>query len=382
MKTKIIFAGLLGLVAVLFGIFVIGMVVQSLQQADFEKGEAANKAGNYPEAVNWYHRAAERGHAQAQVHLGNMYYLGVGGVAQDVRKAVHWYHKAVEQDNVVAQRTLGSMYVIGKDIARDTQKGMHLLHKAAEHGDAQAQVLLGLSYDKGIGVNQDSGESLRWYRKAAEQGDAEAQKEVAKLLKQKRKQMAALAASQANFEKGLAAFKAKDYRAAFRWLNKAARQGHAIAQNQLGDMYYHGEFFTDQVVKQDHSAAFRWYSKAAEQGVAAAQFNLGAMYSDGKRFNKRGVTEDNRKAVRWYLEAAEQGHTEAQFWLGSMYQGRKDLTEDYVQAHKWLNISSTLGLLISKKAKLEVEEKMTAQQIAEARKEATEWLEAYEKRRK
>ena len=57
MKTKIIFAGLLGLAVVLLGISVIGMVAQSLKQADFEKGEAANKAGNYPEAVNWYHQS-------------------------------------------------------------------------------------------------------------------------------------------------------------------------------------------------------------------------------------------------------------------------------------------------------------------------------------
>ena len=48
-------------------------------------------------------------------------------------------------------------------------------------------------------------------------------------------------------------------------------------------------------------------TKAAEQGDAEAQFNLGAMYANGA-----GVELDIVEAVKWYRKAAEQGHATAQ----------------------------------------------------------------------
>jgi len=46
----------------------------------------------------------------------------------------------------------------------------------------------------------------------------------------------------------------------------------------------------------------RWYRKAAEQGHANAQFNLGVGYANGQ-----GVKQDHAEAVRWYRKATEQG---------------------------------------------------------------------------
>ncbi len=45
-----------------------------------------------------------------------------------------------------------------------------------------------------------------------------------------------------------------------------------------------------------------WYRKAAEQGHAAAQNNLGECYAEGV-----GVEKDPAQAVVWYRKAAEQG---------------------------------------------------------------------------
>ena len=42
--------------------------------------------------------------------------------------------------------------------------------------------------------------------------------------------------------------------------------------------------------------------KAAEQGIAEAQSNLGLMYSDGL-----GVKQDYTEAAKWFRKAAEQG---------------------------------------------------------------------------
>jgi len=43
----------------------------------------------------------------------------------------------------------------------------------------------------------------------------------------------------------------------------------------------------------------KWYRKAADQGDAAAQFNLGTLY-----YNGRGVPQDLVEAHKWYTLAA------------------------------------------------------------------------------
>ena len=64
-------------------------------------------------------------------------------------------------------------------------------------------------------------------------------------------------------------------------------------------------------VKRNSAEAMEWYHKAAAQGNAQAQFNLGSMYFEGE-----GVPKDPAQAVVWYRKAAEQGDSDAQHNLG------------------------------------------------------------------
>ena len=59
-------------------------------------------------------------------------------------------------------------------------------------------------------------------------------------------------------------------------------------------------------VEKDLKEAAKWYRKAAEQGHAYGQYNLGDMYENGK-----GVEKDRDEARKWYGKAAAQGHEEA-----------------------------------------------------------------------
>lgn len=86
------------------------------------------------------------------------------------------------------------------------------------------------------------------------------------------------------------------------WYRKAADQGEAYGQSNLGRMYRVGRG-----VAQDDAQAVHWYRKAAEQGDAAAQTNLGWMYENG-----RGIAQDEGQAILWYRKAAEQGNSTAQ----------------------------------------------------------------------
>ena len=63
-------------------------------------------------------------------------------------------------------------------------------------------------------------------------------------------------------------------------------------------MYYYGKG-----VAQDNAEALKWYRKAAEQGHASAQYNLGYMYEYGI-----GVAKDLHEARKWYQKAAAQGN--------------------------------------------------------------------------
>ena len=112
---------------------------------------------------------------------------------------------------------------------------------------------------------------------------------------------------------------------------------------------------------EDDAAAVKWYRKAAEQGYAMAQFNLGAMYAKGE-----GVPEDDAAAVKWYRKAAEQGHAMAQFNLGVMYANGEGVPEDYVRAFAWFNLAAAQGDEKAKKAKGDIRHRMAAAQIAEA----------------
>ena len=109
-----------------------------------------------------------------------------------------------------------------------------------------------------------------------------------------------------SLEDGLAAFKAGNYEAAFAAFSKAAVQGHAGAQANLGNLYAGGAG-----VPQDYRQAVIWYRRAAEQGVPEAQYNLGLLYDSGE-----GVPQDDSEAMKWYREAAERGHARAQYNLG------------------------------------------------------------------
>ena len=254
----------------------------------YDKGEDFYYGRNgcrreYAEAVKWYRKAAEQGHAQAQCDLGWMYDNG-HGVPKDCTEAMKWFRKAAEQGHAVAQCSLGNMYTDGRGVfvLKDYAEAVKWYRKAADQGYAIAQFNLGVMYANGRGVPKDYAEAAKWYRKAAEQGNAWAQYNLGCMYLNGR------GVPQDNAE-------------AVKWYRKAAEQGDASAQFNLGWMCANGRG-----VPQDDAESMKWYRNAAEQGHASAQYNLGCMYLNGC-----GVPQDDAEAVKWYRKAAEQGHENA-----------------------------------------------------------------------
>ena len=53
--------------------------------------------------------------------------------------------------------------------------------------------------------------------------------------------------------------------------------------------------------------------------------------------------EDYVTAVKLFRLSADQGDAWAQNWLGVMYENGQGVTQDYVRAHMWWNISASSG---------------------------------------
>ena len=140
----------------------------------FQNGLEHYDKKNYTEAVKWYRKAAEQGHAGAQNNLGVCYENGYG-VTKDYAEAVKWYRKAAEQGFARAQCNLGVCYEFANGVTKNFAEAVKWYRKAAEQGFARAQYNLGVCYDQGNGVTKDYAEAVKWYRKAAEQGYADAQ---------------------------------------------------------------------------------------------------------------------------------------------------------------------------------------------------------------
>ncbi|MGE0612751.1 MAG: hypothetical protein AB7O70_10440 [Hyphomicrobiales bacterium] len=72
--------------------------------------------------------------------------------------------------------------------------------------------------------------------------------------------------------------------------------------------------------------------------------------------------------------AAQTGAPDALFELGLLYCTGRDVTQDLVTAHKWFNLAAMRGNRAALEYRLELAREMTREQVAEAQREARDWL--------
>ena len=113
------------------------------------------------------------------------------------------------------------------------------------------------------------------------------------------------------------------------WYQKAADQGNADAQFNLGLIYGKGTS-----APQNDAQSLFWFRKAADQGDSNGQFALGIMYETAK-----GVEQDYKQAARWYKKAAVKGNSNAQINLGCLYLNGNGVEHDRVEALKWFMLA-------------------------------------------
>ncbi len=148
---------------------------ETITQAMAEEPTEAEKP--LPKDLKSLKALAEKGDAEAQYSLGDMYYDGEG-VEQNFKEAAKWTRKAADQGHATAQFNLGMMYERSQGVEKDDKEAVKWYLKSAEQGDAIAQMALGRMYYLGKGVEQDYVTAYAWSNIAAANGD-----EMGKLIK-------------------------------------------------------------------------------------------------------------------------------------------------------------------------------------------------------
>lgn len=160
----------------------------------------------------------------------------------------------VAQGDRAAMCELGNRLIRGRSLDRDPVRGEVLVRKSAELGDADCQYYLAMMYQEGRWLSSSPALALDWFNKAAKQGSAVAQIELGLI-----------------HEKGLNGTK-QDLKRSLDWFGRAAKQGHAVG------MFHYGRL----LLKPHRAEGLAWLQLAGEKGDYDAQILLNSTpISDG-----------------------------------------------------------------------------------------------------
>jgi len=230
-------------------------------------GEAG--AINLIDARNWFQKAANKGHPDALVALGEMAIKNQAGLTQS--DAMSYLTRASDMGRTDAMRALSDIYRTGQGTIPNTDMSRKLLKKASESFDKDATKRLGDSY-----FESDPKEALKHYEKAAEAGHIEAAY-IAGVMYAENYEIRPNSARSAQF------------------LKQAAEGGHAAAQADYGLLVYQGAGAARSEIE-----AAKWFEKSAKGGDNEGQFLYAFTLAKGE-----GVTQSFEDAYYWLLKSGQ-----------------------------------------------------------------------------
>lgn len=153
----------------------------------------------------------------------------------------------------------------------------------------------------------------------------------------------------------------------------AAEAGNAQAQDKLAGAYQR---------QLDTENAVHWYRKAAAQGVANSQYQLGRilMFRATSHLTKLGSrTATTAEAFDLLRRAAHQDIRAAQLQLGRLYEDGRMVSQDYVEAYMWFSLAARgaplyVPAIAGHTRRNQLILKMSQQQIAEGEARVAQFL--------
>jgi len=154
--------------ALLAGLLVCSGACLAGPEEDYQAGFKSYQAGDVVGAMPGLRKAANAGHAKAQVLLAELL-----DRAEFDEEAVAYYRKAADQGDADGMFGYGVMVAAGEGVKKkDPLEGRRWIRKAAELGHKQAINVLGQAYlnaELGLAeADRQSREALRWVELAAQ----------------------------------------------------------------------------------------------------------------------------------------------------------------------------------------------------------------------
>lgn len=289
----------------------------SQAEINYELGCSFEEKGDDAQALVYYMRAAERGHAISQYFVGRAYYWGFG-VEPDLDQAIAWYRKSANGGVINAVLELFNCLIM-KNTPEDDKEAYYCITTAANSGFAPAQYEFGRTFKEGLFGAPSMAEALNWFSKAAEQNYAPALVALGEfyedgIMVAKDLGLAVqLYRAAADQDYGPGAFKIyecylqgkglpQNDASSLKWLDRAASAGHGPAMLRLEGWYRHGI-----IVQQDIQRADAYRKDALNQCRASE------LYDYAMELNKLGLSKQDAEA---YLQvAAERGYEKAKALL-------------------------------------------------------------------
>ena len=325
---------------------------------------------DYNQAFQWYLKAGEQGHVDAEYKVG--YYYESMLEKPNTDEAINWYLKAANAYHVNAQKALADL--LYKEEQYDQAFQWYL--NAADQGIAEAAFMVGVYYQELL-TEKDMNEAIKWYTKAADNGYTQAQMKLGELCYEEKQfeqgfqwylKAAKQGVDRAEYYVGYYfqyLSQEPDNTKAINWYTRSAEQGNATAQNALGELYYFNDQYEQAAnwlelaagqqitsamnmsvvmykngwyYSQDYHKAFQFFQQSANLGDSTGQRLLGFLYLEGL-----GVKKNASKAFQLFTKSAKQGDQWSQLQLGSMYEAGEGTEENYRAALKWYKQSSDQG---------------------------------------
>ncbi|CAF4702676.1 unnamed protein product, partial [Rotaria sp. Silwood2] len=253
-----------------------GQLIQRIRLYDEEEHPTQNNIMVDEDLVQYYQLLADRGDAQAQYGLGQLYYLR--DTAFD--KALYYFRLAAENGNSNAMAYLGKLYSEKNDyIKQNNVTALQFFQRSAEKGNPIGQAGVGMAFYHGAGVEQNDEKAFKYFQLSADQGYVEGQLML-----------------------GIMYYKGegvkRDYKMAIKWFQAASQSGHALGYYNLGQMHATGTG-----VLRSCTTATELFKNVAERG------KWSSMFIEAYNLYRQGHIE---QAFMKYLYLAELGYEVAQ----------------------------------------------------------------------
>lgn len=265
---------------------------------------------NMAKSFNYYLMAAENGSKEAYKKLQKLYKEDKNEVIMDTSVEFRYLKLSADNNNSAEEQyQLGRIYEDDSITKKDIDKGIYYLEKASDQGHSEARVELALLFKKIL------------------KNDSEIDRQSLKILtkyptnKLLRDKIIGLLSSISNdnidaqYNLGLIYLEEDDIFQARIYFLRAAENGHAESQYQVGLLFTRSE----EGKKKYMNRAINYLTEASNNGHSDADVKLGDIYS-----TKDTTNFDMKKAISFYEKGSNRGNTEAQIRLGNLYKENKD----------------------------------------------------------